>query len=207
LYTQLDPIKRIELDSVKNDDFEDHLREICGWLSIEYIPSSLRSKKTFFAETFLKETDEIDLRHADFVQLMNIMDSCADKVEKGDWQAAKERTELFLLLAGYSINDTVVVFDRIRENRRKYKRMSLIDMINLSTNQIATRTTLVSAATALSVIPLLFGGPVLYNFSVAILFGIVVGTFSSTYVAAMLLLYMPSVSGGNVESKTEEATA
>jgi len=113
-----------------------------------------------------------------------------------------------LLLAGYSINDTVVVFDRIRENRRKYKRMSLIDMINLSTNQIATRTTLVSAATALSVIPLLFGGPVLVNFSVAILFGIVVGTFSSTYVAAMLLLYMPAVGGGgNVNSKTEEATA
>jgi preprotein translocase subunit SecF len=111
-----------------------------------------------------------------------------------------------LLLAGYSINDTVVVFDRLRENRRKYKRMSLPDMINLSTNQIATRTTLVSAATALSVIPLLFGGPVLMNFSVAILFGIVVGTFSSTYVAAMLLLYMPAV-GGKTDSKAEEATA
>ncbi len=112
-----------------------------------------------------------------------------------------------LLLAGYSINDTVVVFDRIRENRRKYKRMSLVDMINLSTNQIATRTTLVSAATALSVIPLLFGGPVLFNFSVAILFGIVVGTFSSTYVAAMLLLYMPAVGGGSADSRAEEATA
>jgi len=109
-----------------------------------------------------------------------------------------------LLLAGYSINDTVVVFDRLRENRRKYKRMSLVDMINLSTNQIATRTTLVSAATALSVIPLVFGGPVLLNFSVAILFGIVVGTFSSTYVAAMLLLYLPAV-GSNIETKTEEA--
>ena len=101
-----------------------------------------------------------------------------------------------LLLAGYSINDTVVVFDRIRENRRKYKRMSLPDMINLSTNQIATRTTLVSAATALSVVPLLFGGAVLLNFSVAILFGILVGTFSSTYVAAALLLYLPAVGGG-----------
>jgi len=113
-----------------------------------------------------------------------------------------------LLLAGYSINDTVVVFDRLRENRRKYKRMSLVDMINLSTNQIATRTTLVSAATALSVIPLLFGGPVLLNFSIAILFGILVGTFSSTYVAAMLLLYLPAVGGGgNVDTKTEEATA
>jgi preprotein translocase subunit SecF len=113
-----------------------------------------------------------------------------------------------LLLAGYSINDTVVVFDRLRENRRKYKRMSLVDMINLSTNQIATRTTLVSAATALSVIPLLFGGPVLENFSIAILFGIVVGTFSSTYVAAMLLLYLPVVGGGGgVDAKSEQATA
>jgi preprotein translocase subunit SecF len=110
-------------------------------------------------------------------------------------------------LAGYSINDTVVVFDRIRENRRKYKRMSLPDMINLSTNQIATRTTLVSAATALSVIPLLFGGPVLLNFSVAILFGIVVGTFSSTYVAAALLLYLPAVGGKSSDVKAEEATA
>lgn len=101
-----------------------------------------------------------------------------------------------LLLAGYSINDTVIVFDRIRENRRKYKRMPLSQLINLSTNQIATRTTLVSAATALSMIPLLFfGGPVLFNFSAAILFGILVGTFSSTYVAAALLLYLPAPAG------------
>jgi preprotein translocase subunit SecF len=101
-----------------------------------------------------------------------------------------------LLLAGYSINDTVIVFDRIRENRRKYKRMALPQLINLSTNQIATRTTLVSAATALSMIPLLFfGGPVLFNFSAAILFGILVGTFSSTYVAAALLLYLPAPAG------------
>jgi preprotein translocase subunit SecF len=110
-----------------------------------------------------------------------------------------------LLLAGYSINDTVVVFDRIRENRRKYKRMSLPDLINLSTNHIATRTTLVSVATALSIIPLFFyGGPALFDFSAAILFGIVVGTFSSTYVAAALLLYLPPVGGGStaVEEKT-----
>jgi preprotein translocase SecF subunit len=110
-----------------------------------------------------------------------------------------------LLLAGYSINDTVVVFDRIRENRRKYKRMSLPDLINLSTNHIATRTTLVSVATALSIVPLFFfGGRALFDFSAAILFGIVVGTFSSTYVAAALLLYLPPVGGG---SKAEEKTA
>jgi preprotein translocase subunit SecF len=105
-----------------------------------------------------------------------------------------------LLLAGYSINDTVIVFDRIRENRRKYKRMPLPQLINLSTNQIATRTTLVSAATALSMVPLLFfGGPVLFNFSAAILFGILVGTFSSTYVAAALLLYLPAPAGSMEE--------
>jgi preprotein translocase subunit SecF len=110
-----------------------------------------------------------------------------------------------LLLAGYSINDTVVVFDRIRENRRKYKRMSLPELINLSTNQIATRTTLVSVATALTMFPLLFfGGPALFDFSAAILFGILVGTFSSTYVAAALLLYLPPVGGGRSE-KSEAA--
>jgi preprotein translocase subunit SecF len=102
-----------------------------------------------------------------------------------------------LLLAGYSINDTVVVFDRIRENRRKYKRMGMSELINLSTNQIVTRTTLVSFATALTMLPLLFfGGPELFGFSASILFGILVGTFSSTYVAAALLLYLPPVGGG-----------
>ena len=107
-----------------------------------------------------------------------------------------------LLLAGYSINDTVVVFDRIRENRRKYKRMPLPELINLSTNQIATRTTLVSVATALTMVPLaLFGGPALRDFSGAILFGILVGTFSSTYVAAALLLYLPAPAG----TRSEEA--
>src|SRR5215510_12591879 len=90
-----------------------------------------------------------------------------------------------LTLAGYSINDTVVVFDRIRENRRKYKRMNLGDLINLSTNQMVTRTILTSAATAMSLLPLfVFGGPALFDFSAPILFGIVVGTFSSIYVAA-----------------------
>ncbi len=98
-----------------------------------------------------------------------------------------------LTLAGYSINDTVVVFDRIRENRRKYKRTSLPELINLSTNQMLTRTILTSVATSTSIIPLLiYGGPALFDFSASILFGIAVGTFSSIYVAAMLLLYLPA---------------
>jgi preprotein translocase SecF subunit len=107
-----------------------------------------------------------------------------------------------LLLAGYSINDTVVVFDRIRENRRKFKRIGMAELINRSTNEIVTRTTLVSFATALTMLPLLFfGGPELFGFSASILFGIVVGTFSSTYVAAALLLYLPPVGGRRADDE------
>jgi preprotein translocase SecF subunit len=114
-----------------------------------------------------------------------------------------------LTLAGYSINDTVVVFDRIRENRRKYKRMPLADLINLSTNQMLTRTILTSVATALSIIPLYFFVPALKEFTGAILFGIVVGTFSSTYVAAALMLYLPAPAGAidtpvKAERETED---
>jgi preprotein translocase subunit SecF len=112
-----------------------------------------------------------------------------------------------LTLAGYSINDTVVVFDRIRENRRKYKRMGLAGLINLSTNQMLTRTILTSVATSSAVIPLLvYGGPTLFDLSAAMLFGIVVGTFSSIYVAAALLLYLPAPAG-NVAQDAGEATA
>lgn len=101
-----------------------------------------------------------------------------------------------LTLAGYSVNDTVVVFDRIRENRRRYKRMPLAELINLSTNQTLSRTVLTSITTSISITPLLLlGGPALFDFTAAILFGIVVGTFSSIYVAAALLLYLPKLAG------------
>ncbi len=104
-----------------------------------------------------------------------------------------------LTLAGYSVNDTVVVFDRIRENRRKYKRMPQKELINLSTNQTLSRTVLTSGATAISIIPLLlFGGPTLFNFTAAILFGIVVGTYSSIYVAGALLIYLPQIAGPDI---------
>jgi preprotein translocase SecF subunit len=102
-----------------------------------------------------------------------------------------------LLLAGYSINDTVVVFDRIRENRRKFKQMPLGDLINLSTNQTLSRTFLTSFTTALSVLPLLlFGGETLFGFAATILWGIVIGTYSSVFVASCLLLYMPTIKMG-----------
>ena len=102
-----------------------------------------------------------------------------------------------LLLAGYSINDTVVIFDRIRENRRKHKKMELGNLINLSTNQTLRRTFLTSFATALSVLPLLvFGGSALFGFAAAILWGIVIGTYSSIFVASCLLMYMPPLRSG-----------
>ena len=111
-----------------------------------------------------------------------------------------------LLLAGYSINDTVVVFDRIRENRRKFKSLALTELINSSTNQTLSRTFLTSFTTALSVLPLLlFGGEALFGFAATILWGIIVGTYSSVFVASCLLLYMPTIKSG--QAKTESAGA
>ena len=122
------------------------------------------------------------------------------------WDFTLNSIAALLTLAGYSINDTVVVFDRIRENRRKYKRMNLADLINLSTNQMLTRTVLTSASTATSIIPLLiFGGPTLFEFTAAILFGIVVGTFSSIYVASALLIYLPAPAGTKAGTTPEAA--
>jgi preprotein translocase subunit SecF len=96
-----------------------------------------------------------------------------------------------LTLAGYSINDTVVVFDRNRENLRKHKRMPLARLINLSINETLTRTIMTSATTAIAVLALLlFGGETLRSFSAGMLFGIAVGGYSSIYVASTLLLYM-----------------
>jgi preprotein translocase subunit SecF len=94
-----------------------------------------------------------------------------------------------LTLAGYSINDTVVVFDRIRENLRKYKKMPLIDLMNLAINETLSRTVLTSAVTFLAVLALyLFGTEVIHGFSFAMLFGILIGTYSSIFVAASMLL-------------------
>ena len=97
-----------------------------------------------------------------------------------------------LLVAGYSTNDTVIVFDRIRENRRKFKKMSMRDVINLSVNQTLTRTINTSLTTLLSLVALwLFGGEVIRDFANAMIFGILIGTYSSIYVASSALLYFP----------------
>jgi len=99
-----------------------------------------------------------------------------------------------LTLAGYSINDTVVVFDRIRETLRRQKANDLRAVINDSVNQTLTRTTMTAGCTLMALLPLVFmGGPTLINFSLALTWGILVGTYSSIYVAAALLIYMPSL--------------
>ncbi|MGE4351730.1 MAG: protein translocase subunit SecF [Bdellovibrionales bacterium] len=97
-----------------------------------------------------------------------------------------------LTLAGYSINDTVVVFDRIRETMRRQKMNDLRTVINDSVNQTLSRTLMTAGTTLLALLPLVFmGGPTLLNFSLALTWGILIGTYSSIYVAAAFLLYLP----------------
>lgn len=102
-----------------------------------------------------------------------------------------------LTIIGYSMNDTVVVFDRLRENLRKYKKMPLTEIIDLSMNETLSRT-IVTGMTALMALAVLLalGGEALSGFSVAMLFGIVVGTYSSIYVAAPAILLWGVKRGG-----------
>ena len=94
-----------------------------------------------------------------------------------------------LTLVGYSMNDTIVVFDRIRENLRMSRRESLTDLVNRSINQTLSRTVLTSGLTFLTVLALfIFGGPVLNDFSFALVVGILIGTYSSIAVAAPMLV-------------------
>jgi SecD/SecF fusion protein len=94
-----------------------------------------------------------------------------------------------LTIVGFSLNDTVVVFDRMRENLRRYKKMPLPLLIDTSINQTLSRTILTAMTTALALLALvIFGGDVLRSFTSAMLFGVVVGTFSSIYMAAPVLI-------------------
>ena len=94
-----------------------------------------------------------------------------------------------LTVIGYSMNDTVVVFDRLRENLRKYKTMPLRDVIDLSLNETLSRT-IITGVTAVMVLGALaiFGGEALFGFSIALMFGIIIGTYSSIYVGAPIIL-------------------
>jgi preprotein translocase SecF subunit len=96
-----------------------------------------------------------------------------------------------LTIAGYSVNDTVVIYDRIRYEMRRYKSMPMPALINLALNTTLSRTTVTSGLTLLSVLALaLFGGEVMFGFSIAMIWGLVIGTYSTICVASPLLLYM-----------------
>ena len=95
-----------------------------------------------------------------------------------------------LTIVGYSMNDSVVVFDRIRENLRKYKKMGLVELINLSVNETLSRTIMTAMTTFLAVLALFFfGGEVIRAFSAAMLFGVIIGTYSSIYIGAPVLIW------------------
>jgi preprotein translocase SecF subunit len=96
-----------------------------------------------------------------------------------------------LTVAGYSVNDTVVIYDRVREAMRRYRTMPFRDLINLALNETLSRTILTVSTVAIAVLSLLFlGGPVLRGFSVAMLWGVCIGTYSSLFIAAPILYYV-----------------
>ena len=107
-----------------------------------------------------------------------------------------------LTLAGYSLTDTVVVFDRIRENLKRNKRDPLPKLVNNSINEVLSRTIITSLTVVLVLVPLvLFGGDVLRDFSIALLMGVVVGTYSSVFVASPILVVWQAKSRGRLISK------
>lgn len=96
-----------------------------------------------------------------------------------------------LTVIGYSLNDTIVIFDRIRENFRKMRKATSVEVINQSINQTLSRTIMTSVLTLIVVFALFFlGGSVLHGFSLALIIGIVVGTYSSIYIAGSLALVL-----------------
>ncbi|WP_390913944.1 protein translocase subunit SecF [Pseudosulfitobacter sp. SM2401] len=96
-----------------------------------------------------------------------------------------------LTIVGYSLNDTVVVFDRVRENLRKYKKKELAEVLNISINETLSRTVMTSVTTLLALIALfVLGGDVIRGFVFAMIWGVIVGTYSSVFVASTILLYL-----------------
>ncbi len=105
-----------------------------------------------------------------------------------------------LTVIGYSMNDTVVVFDRLRENLRKYKTMPLREVIDLSLNETLSRT-IITGVTAVGVLAVLalYGGEALFGFSIVLMVGIVIGTYSSIYVGAPIILLWGVKRGGSID--------
>ena len=109
-----------------------------------------------------------------------------------------------LAVIGYSLNDTIVVYDRIRENLKKYRKMPLAELLDLSVNETLARTVMTSLTLLVALLPLLFFGPSsIFGLVAAITVGLFVGTYSSVYMAAPLLLWMGVTSDSFVPQETE----
>lgn len=113
-----------------------------------------------------------------------------------------------LTLAGYSLNDTIIVYDRIRENRNKDRRQPFNDMINASINQTLSRTLLTSGTVMLVLLCLFFlGGTVIHDFTFAMIIGVITGTYSSVFVASPILIFYEELTKGKSKRKRERAPA
>jgi len=119
-----------------------------------------------------------------------------------NWEINLLIVTALLTLAGYSLTDTVVVFDRIRENLKRNKKDTLPQLVNNSLNEVLSRTIITSLTVVIVLIPLvLFGGEVLHDFSIALLLGVIVGTYSSVFVASPILVVWQAKTGGRLISK------
>ncbi len=113
-----------------------------------------------------------------------------------------------LTIIGYSLNDTVVVYDRIREMLRKHKRMPIADLLDIAINSTLSRTTITATTTFLALLGLyFFGGEVIQGFTASMLVGVIIGTYSSIFIAAPVLIYLGLRTGGFGATASVEADA
>lgn len=110
-----------------------------------------------------------------------------------------------LTIAGYSVNDTIVVFDRIREGIKNKRSGTVAQIMNASINETLSRTILTGGVTLLTTLVLFFGGPVLADFALTILIGVLVGTYSSVYIAAPIVLWWSGKSGEALRQEIERS--
>ena len=120
------------------------------------------------------------------------------------WEFSLQIIAAILAIIGYSLNDTIVVYDRIRENLKKYRKMHLPDLLNLSINETLARTVMTSLTLLVALLPLLFIGPEsLFGLVIAITMGLFIGTYSSIYTAAPILIWLGVTSNSFVPEETE----
>lgn len=187
-----DEIQEIIQNDLKERDFEVRRAEIVG----PKIGEELRQKAigAIFAALFLilvyiSIRFELKFAFGAVLALFHDVLITLGLFSLFQWEISMPVLAAFLTIVGYSLNDTIVVYDRIRENKLTHKNKSFPDVINLSINESLSRTVITSLTTFLVVLILvIFGGEVLFGFSIAMLIGVIVGTYSSPFVAAPLLI-------------------